>query len=244
MAALLAVSVMPAHAAHGPHGGHDGHHKKELLVDGVSLCARLGVTATSPRTDVRDGLLEQVVKGGTAVEIGVWRGHFALTALSILKPTKYILLDPWAFQETRPGRWYGPKAKAAPSKAGDIKSQADMDAVYEGVVRDVVTPNAGRVEVIRKFSWDAIFDFEHASVDFVYVDGDHNKYPTLTDILGFWPALRKGGLMAGDDLEWGPDLDGSPLPVLGAIERALHILGPCAENLGSCRSQWLLRKTC
>lgn len=44
------------------------------------------------------------------------------------------------------------------------------------------------------------FLFKDNSVDFVWVDGNH-RYPfALADIQAFWPKLKNGGWMGGDDL--------------------------------------------
>ena len=37
------------------------------------------------------------------------------------------------------------------------------------------------------------------SLDFVYIDGDHTLKGTNTDLAAWWPKLRPGGWLCGDD---------------------------------------------
>jgi predicted O-methyltransferase YrrM len=46
--------------------------------------------------------------------------------------------------------------------------------------------------------------FEPESVDVVFVDGDHSYEACKRDILTWWPKLRHGGFMAGDDFMMQP----------------------------------------
>lgn len=41
--------------------------------------------------------------------------------------------------------------------------------------------------------------FDDKSIDFVYVDADHTFEGCLRDLQAWYPKLKKGGLMAGDD---------------------------------------------
>ncbi len=54
-------------------------------------------------------------------------------------------------------------------------------------------------KIIKKFSMDALADFEDGSLDFVYIDGNHTLPYITADIFGWEPKLRKGGIMSGHD---------------------------------------------
>ena len=41
--------------------------------------------------------------------------------------------------------------------------------------------------------------FNDDSLDFVFVDGDHSYEGCKADIEAWWPKLKKGGIMSGDD---------------------------------------------
>lgn len=53
--------------------------------------------------------------------------------------------------------------------------------------------------IVRKFSMDAIEDFEDESLDFVYIDGNHEFQHVTNDIAEWSKKVRKGGIVAGHD---------------------------------------------
>ena len=53
--------------------------------------------------------------------------------------------------------------------------------------------------IIRKSSMDAVKDFEDESLDFVYIDGNHDYSYVTEDITEWLKKLRKGGIMSGHD---------------------------------------------
>lgn len=54
-------------------------------------------------------------------------------------------------------------------------------------------------ELIRKFSMDAVKKFEDESLDFVYIDGNHDFQNVTNDIVEWSKKVRKGGIIAGHD---------------------------------------------
>jgi len=54
-------------------------------------------------------------------------------------------------------------------------------------------------KVIEKFSMDAVGDFEDGSLDFVFIDGNHELPWALDDIYWWNLKVRKGGIVAGHD---------------------------------------------
>lgn len=57
------------------------------------------------------------------------------------------------------------------------------------------------VTQLRMDSKDAAVLFEPASVDFVFIDGDHSTESVLLDIDSWKPKLKFGGIMAGHDYD-------------------------------------------
>jgi hypothetical protein len=43
-------------------------------------------------------------------------------------------------------------------------------------------------------------EFEDGSLDFVWVDGNHKYASCINDVRSWWPKLKEGGWMGGDDL--------------------------------------------
>ena len=56
-----------------------------------------------------------------------------------------------------------------------------------------------KVEWIIKFSPDGAKDIKDDSLDFVYIDGNHNYEYVFEDITVWEPKVKKGGLVGGHD---------------------------------------------
>jgi predicted O-methyltransferase YrrM len=55
------------------------------------------------------------------------------------------------------------------------------------------------VKFIRKYSMDAVKDFENGSLDFVYIDANH-EWPFITQDIYYWSTkVRPGGIVSGHD---------------------------------------------
>jgi predicted O-methyltransferase YrrM len=54
-------------------------------------------------------------------------------------------------------------------------------------------------EFIRKYSMDAVKDFEDGSLDFVYIDANHDYDHTLEDIREWTKKVKIGGIVSGHD---------------------------------------------
>ncbi len=131
--------------------------------------------------------LDFIQPQAVCAEIGVWKGEFSKEILK-REPSKLYLIDPWKSIADVPERWH-----AAP--------QEEMDKVYN----EVIGAFGGRdnVEVVRKFSADAAADIQDGSLDWVYVDGDHSYEFVKQDLELWWPKLKPGGCICGDDYQEG-----------------------------------------
>eukprot|EP00933_Yihiella_yeosuensis_P019926 TRINITY_DN16071_c0_g1_i1.p1 TRINITY_DN16071_c0_g1~~TRINITY_DN16071_c0_g1_i1.p1 ORF type:complete len:338 (+),score=57.83 TRINITY_DN16071_c0_g1_i1:71-1084(+) len=56
-----------------------------------------------------------------------------------------------------------------------------------------------RVRFVQQASDVAPRLFDDGSLDFVFIDARHDEYAVWQDMLAWWPKLRQGGLLAGDD---------------------------------------------
>lgn len=160
------------------------HLPQSLRVLGWQLMLRIGF-------DRRGFLLEMLPEGATGAEIGVWQGDFSARILATSRPAVLHLIDPWMFNPSFPARAYG---------GGIARGQGDMDAIYEGVVERF----AGRadVEIHRQTSQEAAEGFADESLDWIYVDGDHSEEAVYQDLLAYFPKIKPGGLITGDDYDW------------------------------------------
>ena len=53
--------------------------------------------------------------------------------------------------------------------------------------------------LIKKYSMDAVKDFKDNSLDFVYIDGNHDFQHITNDLVEWRKKIRVGGIIAGDD---------------------------------------------
>jgi predicted O-methyltransferase YrrM len=55
---------------------------------------------------------------------------------------------------------------------------------------------------IRKESIEASKDFEDESCDVVFIDMDHSYEAVKQDLIHWFPKVKKGGYIAGHDIDW------------------------------------------
>lgn len=151
------------------------------------------------KRDHRLELLRALPKGGRCAEIGVWKGDFAQQILDEKAPVELHLVDPWIFRPDYPRRMYGGKI---------AKSQSDMDAIFRGV--EARFANVGAVTIHRAIS-AVYFSQLDAVLDWVYIDGDHSESAVFADLVGAWRALKPGGIISGDDVDWRDSDGGFPI---------------------------------
>lgn len=121
-------------------------------------------------------------------EIGVEQGNFSLMLLKA--DLKLYLIDPWVSHN----------GEMLKTDKGVIKSeQRIIDQFYLNTQKKVA-PYFG-TEIIRKYSMEAILDFEDESLDFVYIDGDHQFESVVNDIISWSKKVRRGGIVAGHDYD-------------------------------------------
>tara|TARA_R110000868_G_scaffold79604_36_gene226522 strand:+ start:961 stop:1614 length:654 start_codon:yes stop_codon:yes gene_type:complete len=135
------------------------------------------------------------------VEIGVEQGAYSETLLKLNPNLELYGVDPWkAYRTYR-----------------EHVSQNKLDAFYEGTK---VRLSKYNWTPIRKFSADAATDFEDGSLDFAYIDGNHNYINVVRDLAAWTPKVRSGGIISGHDFI---------VRTRGAYAEILHVV-PVVEN--------------
>lgn len=117
---------------------------------------------------------------GVGAEIGVERGVFSKRICTTNRDTKLFLIDPW---QAYPGY-------------RDHVSQDKLDAFYE---ETAIRMAPFYSQMIRKFSMDAVQDFEDNSLDFVYIDANHDYNHVIEDITEWYKKVKVGGIISGHD---------------------------------------------
>ena len=119
------------------------------------------------------------------VEVGVFRGGFSNWVLSNWPAcTKYYMVDLWSAQDN-----YRQMDNATTSKNLERMEEARRNVASFGT----------KAVLVRKSSVEAAAQFEDASIDFVFIDARHTYDAVMEDLEAWWPKVRPGGIVAGED---------------------------------------------
>ncbi len=176
----------------------------------------MNMHSAPPLSPYRQTLLEKMPPEAICAEIGVWKGAFSRNILKVTQPRKLFLIDPWICDPAFmiPGDFFD----------GDTASnQEEMDRIHDTVCQGFAGET---VEVVRKSSENAANDFPDCSFDWVYIDGNHYYDYVRQDLELWFPKVKPGGYLTGDDYLW-RDKDSSR-PVATAIADFLKQT-PCPE---------------
>lgn len=94
------------------------------------------------------------------------------------------------------GKLYAIDAWQAYKGYRDHVSQSKLDGFYEITKERVKDLN---VEVIKGYSMDVVEQFKDNSLDFVYIDGNHNFKNVAMDLCEWYEKVRIGGIVSGHD---------------------------------------------
>ncbi len=119
--------------------------------------------------------------GGTFVGVGTYTGDFTEILCRECRPEKFYCVDPYtSYPEFL-----------------DTLNQQDLPA--RGAEAHKRLDGIPGLRFMPLFSVDAAKTFPDGSVDFVYIDANHSYTYVLADLEAWWPKIKSGGLMAGDD---------------------------------------------
>jgi hypothetical protein len=114
-------------------------------------------------------------------EIGVERALYSRVLCRENPQAAVYGIDPW--QKYRDYREHVPQSK--------------LDGFYREV-QERMAPYP-KFQPVRKFSMDALGDFEDGELDFVYIDGNHALPFVINDIIEWSKKVRIGGIVSGHD---------------------------------------------
>lgn len=128
---------------------------------------------------------------GEAVEIGTHRGLFAYELLGSWLGKKLYCVDHWA-------KDYDPE---------DGAGQGDRE-LDRRVAVAVLSPHRERVSIIRMESLSYAATVHDGALDFVYIDGCHQRAAVRADLNAWWPKVKTGGVLAGHDFVCPGEVEG------------------------------------
>jgi hypothetical protein len=133
----------------------------------------------------RNEWLDTLPKGSVGAEIGVAAATYSIQMLQRVKPSKLYLVDRWALI-------LNPGAKGKK----ELQMHAALSKLAEYVARGIAMP-------ICAWSFYATRWIPDATLDWLYIDGDHKPKSVREDLLAWYPKVKPGGIVAGHDYKEG-----------------------------------------
>lgn len=119
------------------------------------------------------------------VEVGTDQGEFAEVLCKTIPDLDLSCVDPWKAEAYEPG--YQPES---------YEKQEYFDKRHEETRHRLAGFNA---TLIRKTSMEAVKDFPDNSLDFVYIDANHDFLNVTQDVHYWLKKVRPGGILSGHD---------------------------------------------
>jgi hypothetical protein len=126
---------------------------------------------------------------GICVEVGTWEGGFTSSILSKSNVTKVFCVDPYKHFTNN----------EYPDGMNDL-TQKRFDDLFKSVSDRLTSKFASKVEFIRDLSVNGSTKFDDNSLDFVYIDGNHDYKYVIEDLKAWYPKVKVGGYLCGDDV--------------------------------------------
>jgi hypothetical protein len=126
-------------------------------------------------------------------EIGVSSGHYSEILCKANPKLLLYSIDPWEISAYGPG--------VIPSEVGIVENQESFEAEYQEAKKRLAHYNC---RIIRETSVMAAKDFTDNSLDFVYIDANHDFVNATIDIDTWKKKVRPGGILAGHDYVLAP----------------------------------------
>lgn len=195
------------------------------LIDGLKLKGAPVEIPDCSRDDLPELFVEMGFKVGA--EIGVDRGEFSEKFCKA--GLKLFGIDPWKYDDDYQ----------------DSRSQERLDFLYEHSKR-VFAPYPDS-KIIRKTSIEAVKDFADKSLDFVYIDGNHQLRYVIEDLVEWSKKVKNGGIICGHDyISTNPRTAAGichVIPAVNAFTKAYQItnwylLGEYKSPPGEKRDNW------
>jgi hypothetical protein len=155
------------------------------------------------RTEVLKWVCDQFESHGQAVELGVKTGEFSQEILSHWRGSLHMI-DAW---------------RHFPSGYDDIANVATMEHFhFMGLAVQKIMDHRERAIVTRALGFQVARTLKEEQFDWVYIDAAHDEENVLHDLYDWWPLVKKGGILWGDDYLEGRFFD-SQFGVKSALAR-------------------------
>lgn len=163
------------------------------------------------------------------VEVGTWKGasaiHMAKLARAHHSDAAVLCIDTWLGSMQH---WDFDDVRR------DLDREHGFPRVYHHFLANVV--KSGLKDHVFGLPLSSLTAAElllkrGVQADLIYIDAGHAEREVFMDIDAFWPVLRPGGIMIGDDFSW-PE-----------VQRAVHRFARLQKlEVASFRQKWQLQK--
>lgn len=144
--------------------------------------------------DLYNNVVANAMDGFTAVEVGSFLGQSTAAMAYFIqqsgKRIDFYAVDLFEISEFSDE----PHAKVIERHGGDFYA-AFIDNLTKAGVVNYVTPK-------KMSSKEAAATFEDRSIDFLMIDASHKYNDVVADIKAWWPKMKLGGIISGDDVDW------------------------------------------
>lgn len=159
---------------------------------------------------------------GTGVEIGTYYGAYAHHIL-INWPGNLISVDPYINYPKE--CWL------------DGCNLVNLEEAMQHALK-LLEPFGERFRLIRKPSVEAAAEFEDCSLDWVYLDGNHDLKHVSQDIIFWYDKVKPGGVLGGHDYGYRNDAQ-QRCDVMGAVNDFCKESG-LKFTTTPCTSWWII----
>ena len=140
----------------------------------------------------------------TGVEIGTERGRYAKTLCEAMPGLKLSCVDSWtSYKDYREG-------------ISERQNEFHKEAMNRLSPYDCT--------LIKSFSMDALKFFEDESLDFVFIDGNHDFINIAQDLWHWREKVKKGGIAAGHDFVRIDGIKGEYIHVKDVVQAYMYSL--------------------
>ena len=171
----------------------------------------------------------ETLKPREIIEVGTWKGasaiHMAKLATARQPDAVVLCIDTWLGSMQH---WDFDDVRR------DLDREHGFPRVYHHFLANVV--KSGLKDNVFGLPLSSLTAAEllikrGVQADLIYIDAGHAEREVFMDIDAFWPVLRTGGIMIGDDFSW-PE-----------VQRAVHRFARLQKlEVTSFRQKWQLRK--
>lgn len=141
--------------------------------------------------ETRCELYFEFPKNGVGVEIGVCRGVNSTCLYQITKPKKLYLCDSWENV---------PVSKSLDSSLWSGNNQEIVARIFEDEIKN------NTVELHKEYGGVFLSKLQNRSLDWIYLDANHNYEPTSIEINIALRKVKRGGIIAGHDYVTNPQV--------------------------------------